>query len=210
AQHQQYEQASQVKKILEGLNYLTQSSSIEGYLEEPNYLQNQNKLALQTLQEALKLPNLPERIECFDISNTGGQQAVGSLVVLTHGEIDKKWYRKFKIRLPNKPNDVGMMKEVIGRRLQHPEWPKPDLMIVDGGKGQLSGAWQVLSNSQWQVPIFGLAKRREWVIPLNGSTIKISHHSPALKLLQKIRDEAHRVAISFHRKLRAQAFVNSK
>lgn len=122
------------------------------------------------------------------------------MVVLTNGEIDKSQYRKFKIRLSGRPNDVAMMKEIINRRLKHQDWSQPDLMIVDGGRGQAKVV-------KCEVPVYGLAKRMEWLYPREGKIIKLSKSSPALKVLQKLRDEAHRFALAYHRKLRDKIVV---
>ena len=198
----EFEKAQAVKKVLDGLEYLLQSNNTDAYLENPNFLEDQNRLSLEQLKEALKLKNIPERIECYDISNTSGKEAVGSLVVLTHGDLDKKWYRRFKIRVDGKPNDVGMMGEMVSRRMKHKEWPKPDLVLVDGGKGQVNIVYKLTQENGWDIPVFGLAKRMEWLYASGDEVIKLPKTSLPLKLLQKIRDEAHRFAISYHRKLR--------
>lgn len=202
----EFEKAEQLKKTINGLKYLLQSNNTSVYLENPNFIEDQTKKALENLKYVLKLDVIPERIECFDISNIIGKEAVGSMVVLTNGEIDKKWYRKFKIKTSGKPNDVLMMKEIIERRIKHDEWPKPDLILVDGGKGQVGAVIKGIGD-KWKIPIFGLAKRMEWIIASDYSIIKLSRSSFALKILQKIRDEAHRFAIAYHRKLRTNSFV---
>lgn len=195
---QRFEEAAKLKKMLDGISYLTQTNRTQLYLENPNFLEEENNLALKELQKDLNLPHLPERIECYDISNIQGIDATGSMVVLTHGDIDKSQYRKFKIHPPaggsGKANDVGMHKEMIKRRLKHKEWKFPDLIIVDGGRGQARVV-------KCQIPIFGLAKKHEWLYPPEGEIIKLSKRSLSLKLLQKLRDESHRFAISYHRKL---------
>ncbi len=202
-----FEGAQRVKKTLQGISYLLSPNQTQAYLENPNFLQDQNNLALQSLQKALDLPTIPERVECFDISNTQGTDAVGSMVVLTHGEIDKSQYRKFKIKISGKPDDYGMMAEMIGRRLKHPEWPIPDLMLIDGGRGQVKAAFEELQKVGWEVPLFGLAKRMEWLYPSTGEVIKLPKRNMGLRLLQKIRDEAHRFGLSYHRKLRSKEFL---
>lgn len=198
----EFEKAEQIKKTIEGLKYLLQSNKLSVYLENSNFIEDQTKKALENLKTILKLDRIPQRIECFDISNIMGKEAVGSMVVLTNGEIDKKWYRKFKIKTLNTPNDVLMMREMVGRRIKHDEWAKPDLILVDGGKPQVGAVVKEISEQKWEVPVFGLAKRMEWVITSDYSTIKLPRASLALKILQKIRDEAHRFAIIYHRKLR--------
>lgn len=194
SEKQHFEQAAKIKKVIAGVLYLTQINRTKLYLENPNFLQEENHLALEELKKDLSLNKLPERIEGYDISNIQGKEATGSMVVLTHGEVDKSQYRKFKIRMWGKPNDVGMMREMLRRRLKHDEWPMPDLILIDGGRGQARIA-------KFQIPVFGLAKRMEWLYPPEGEVIKLPKRSLSLKLLQKLRDEAHRFAITYHRKL---------
>lgn len=195
SRQQKFEEAAKLRKMLDGISYLTQTNRVRSYLENPNFLEEEMKVALGELQKDLNLPNLPERIEGYDISNISGKDATGSMVVLTNGEIDKSQYRKFKIRLSGKPNDVAMMSEMVRRRLRHKDWSMPDLVIVDGGRGQARAA-------QFEIPVFGLAKRQEWLYPPAGEIIKLPKRSLSLKLLQKLRDEAHRFALKYHRKLR--------
>ncbi|OGE19612.1 hypothetical protein A3J19_00050 [Candidatus Daviesbacteria bacterium RIFCSPLOWO2_02_FULL_41_8] len=204
---QRFEAASRTKKILDGITYMTQPNRVKLYLENPNFLENENQQALEQLRKDLNLTKLPERIEGYDISNISGKEATGSMVVLTNGEIDKSQYRKFKIRMAGGANDVGMMKEVIKRRLNHPEWPLPDLIIVDGGRGQVRGVYSQLLTTNYRLPTFGLAKRAEWLYPPEGEALKLPRKSLSLKLLQKLRDEAHRFAVSYHRKLRDRVMI---
>jgi excinuclease ABC subunit C len=145
-----------------------------------------------------------ERIECFDISNISGTNSVGSMVTFINGEKDGNWYRKFKIRSLNTPNDFGMMHEVLRRRLNHQEWPYPDLLIIDGGKGQVSTAFKVLQELNLNIPLIGLAKREETIVTSDLREISLPKESDALKLIMRIRDEAHRFAITYHRKLRSK------
>lgn len=191
---EQFEEALRLKKIIYGINYLTQTNRVKAYLENPNFLEEETTLALKELQKDLHLPKIPQRIEGYDVSNIQGKEAVGSMVVLTYGEIDKSQYRKFKMQTTGRPNDVGMLKEMIRRRMKN-NWPLPDLIIVDGGRGQ---ARAVKSH----IPVFGLAKRMEWLYPPEGELIKLPKKSLSLRLLQRLRDESHRFAISYHRKLR--------
>lgn len=199
--NQEFEEALRLKKMLQGIGYLTQTNRTKLYLENPNFLEEERSNALLDLQKDLNLSKLPERIEGYDISNIQGKEAVGSMVVLTQGEIDKSQYRKFKIKITGKPNDVGMHREMLGRRLKHSEWRVPDLIIIDGGRGQVRGAKLEIINSKLDIPVYGLAKRLEWLYPPEGEIIKLPKRSLSLKLLQKLRDEAHRFAITYHRKL---------
>lgn len=153
------------------------------------------------------------RIECFDISNLFGEQAVGSMVVLTHGKPDNTQYRRFRIRTVKGISDVAMMKEVLMRRLGHPEWPKPDFLLVDGGKPQVAAAAAILSEfSSRKIPIAGLAKREEELVMLNNdgsfSILRLPFSGRAIKVVKRIRDEAHRFAITYHRLLRSKKFLD--
>lgn len=206
---EQYEQAQSVKKVLEGIQYLLQSNRVSSYLENPNFLEDEHKRGLLELQQVLNLPDYPERIEGYDISNISGTNATGSMVVLTNGEIDKSQYRRFKIKITGKPNDYGMHAEMMGRRSNN-SWPLPQLFIIDGGRGQVRASQAELQKKGINIPIFGLAKRMEWLYPVEGEVVKLPKRSLALRLLQKLRDESHRFAISYHRKLRAQSFLTKK
>ena len=206
---QNYEEAGKIKKTLEGINYLTQVNRTSSYLENPNFLEDENKQSLNQLKADLDLATIPNRIEGYDISNIQGKDATGSLVVLTNGEVDKSQYRRFKIHITGRPNDVGMHKEMMRRRLKHEEWSYPDLIIVDGGRGQVRGVSEELRVKSLEIPIFGLAKRLEWLYPPEGEVIKLPRRSLSLKLLQKIRDESHRFAVAYHRKLRDRIKVTS-
>ena len=162
---------------------------------------------LMELQNQLKLDTLPSRIEGYDISNTGGEESVGSLVVFENGKPLKDDYRKFKIKSVQGPDDVSSLKEVLNRRyvkVRAGESPPPDLILVDGGKGQLGAAVQVLRTLDFEdIPIISLAKREEIIFsPLYKNGLKLAKTSPVLQLLQRIRDEAHRFAITYHRKRR--------
>ena len=166
--------------------------------------------AVQSLQRDLRLPNPPRRIECFDISHLQGTETVASMVVFEDGRPKKSEYRKFKIRsaaVGNIVDDFASMREVIRRRYSRvleEQLPMPDLIMVDGGKGQLSSACEVLKELSLQAqPIISLAKRLEEVfVPDESDPVPIPKSSSALRLLQQIRDEAHRFAITFHRSLR--------
>lgn len=148
-----------------------------------------------------------EKIECYDISNISGTNATGSLVVFTNGEKDTNWYRRFKIKINIGPNDVAMMEEVLFRRMKHKEWLMPDLIIVDGGKGQVSSALKVLNSMKLNIPLIGLAKKDETIITSDLKEIILLKNSDALKLVMRIRDEAHRFAITYHRKLRSKSLL---
>lgn len=150
------------------------------------------------------------RIECFDISNLYGEHAVGSMVVLMHGRPEKKEYRRFRIKTVKGISDVAMMQEVLRRRLKHIEWVYPDVLLVDGGKPQVEAARMVLEERHLSIPLAGLAKREEeLVIPKTSGgfdILRLPLSGRAIKVVTRIRDEAHRFAITYHRLLRDKSF----
>ncbi len=166
--------------------------------------------SLMELQEVLNLPNLPHRIEAYDISNIQGTAPVGSMVVFEGGMPQKSDYRRFRIRWhPESPDDFAMMNEVLTRRFKEAlngdeKWRTlPDLILIDGGKGQLNAALRAIRGLGFEIPAIGLAKRHELIIlPDRDEELELPRDSKALHLLQRIRDEAHRFAVSYHRKLR--------
>jgi len=172
--------------------------------------------ALEELREALNLEALPLRIECFDISNIQGQEVVGSMVVFEDAVAKKAHYRKFAVRGVEGQDDFASMREVISRRFSRlaadvgsDGWnesfaSQPNLVVIDGGKGQLSAALAAMQELDLpRVAVIALAKRIEEVfVPGRPDPILLSGHSPGLQLLQRIRDEAHRFAITFHRQRR--------
>jgi excinuclease ABC subunit C len=170
---------------------------------------------VSALQRDLRLKTLPKKIECFDISNLQGTDTVASLVVFEDGKPKKSLYRKFIIKDVIGPDDFSSMREVISRRysrLQQEGQPLPDLIMVDGGKGQLSSAVEILDSLGFSnYNIIGLAKRLEEVFfPGNSDPESIPKTSSGLKLLQQVRDEAHRFAITFHRARRSKRTIKSE
>ena len=166
------------------------------------------------LQKEIELENLPERIEASDISDIYGDSAVGSMVVFSGGKAENKSYRRFKIKMVSGIDDVGMMKEVVRRRysrLIREKGISPDLILVDGGKGQVNGAKGVLKELGLdRIPILGLAKGEEVIfLPQRSRPIHLPSNSPALHLLQRIRDEAHRFAIRYHRLLQKKKLIGN-
>ncbi len=162
--------------------------------------------AAEELQLALALPNPLERMDCFDISHTQGSETVASMVVFRNGSASKKDYRKYKIvSAEGKPDDFKSMQEVVYRRYKDYE-DLPSLVVIDGGKGQLSSALEVIRGlGLHDLPVVGLAKREEEIfIPGQSESVLLDRDSASLHLIQRIRDEAHRFAITFHRKLRGK------
>ncbi|NLM64797.1 MAG: excinuclease ABC subunit UvrC [Firmicutes bacterium] len=174
--------------------------------------------ALSQLADALDLPGPPARIECYDMSNLQGTDAVGSMVVFEEGKPAKSQYRRFRIRTVQGQNDFAMMGEVLKRRFsRHREGDSrfarmPDLVLVDGGKGQLNVAVEVLTELGYgDVPMAGLAERYEHIyLPGRPQPLELPCDSPALLLLEHVRDEAHRFAVSHHRTLRGRRGISSE
>ena len=163
--------------------------------------------AVQELAERLELDILPQRIECFDISHIQGAETVASMVVFTDGEPDKSEYRRFRLKtVEGSPDDFASMQEVTLRRYRDAKEPLPDLIVIDGGQGPLSSALEVIRGvGLAEIPVIGLAKEFEHIFRENISEpLVLPRHSEALRLVQQIRDEAHRFAVGYHRKLRAK------
>jgi excinuclease ABC subunit C len=175
---------------------------------------NRTIFPIQELKEVLKLPKLPRKIVCMDISTIQGSDTVSSAVFFENGKSKKKYYRHFIIRSIDTQNDFAAMQETMARFLtetEKDEQMKPDLIIVDGGKGQLSASEQILNSSgKNDISLIALAKRAEEVyLSGNEQSIVLPRSSSALRLLITIRDEAHRFAITFHRKRRTQRTLES-
>ncbi|MBD3197371.1 MAG: excinuclease ABC subunit UvrC [Candidatus Lokiarchaeota archaeon] len=172
------------------------------------------KETLQEIQKLLNLPEIPRIIEGFDISNIQGRDATGSMVYFLEGKPYNRNYRHYKIRSKTTPDDVGMMKEVIERRyysILKRDGILPDLILVDGGKGQLNAALSVLDELGINIPAIGLAKKFEEIyVPGKKETILLPDDSPILNLFKKIRDEAHRFAVRLHKKQRKKRITHSK
>jgi excinuclease ABC subunit C len=174
-----------------------------------------NEVILQNLMKDLNLQDLPIHIECFDNSNIQGTNPVASMVCFKNAKPSKSNYRKFNIKTVTGPDDFASMKEVVGRRYQHLKQeglPYPNLIVVDGGKGQLSAACDALREVgiYGEIPIIGIAKRLEEIyFPEDSIPLYISKKSTSLKLIQQLRDEAHRFAITFHRQKRSKASTQS-
>ena len=205
---------------------LAKTNAVQALKEHMSYnatVKQVNDSLLEDLQKQMKLDVLPNRIECFDISTIQGSNSVGSMVVATGGKTDKKNYRHFTIKHAlavtggTEPNDFEMMREVLRRRFQRALdgdekfLPLPDLLLIDGGKGQLGVAVEVLAEKNLSdIPVAGLAKQFELLfVPGQKEAIALPRNSPALHLLQRIRDEAHRFAITHHRKRRGKDATKS-
>ena len=197
AQKHQFEQAAKVRDQIRAVGALYSGTRDINYFKEA-----------EQLQRVLDLPRMPERIETFDISNIMGNQAVGAMVAFLNGRPDKGNYRRFRIRDVEGIDDFEMIAEVVRRRysrLQREGLIFPDLVVIDGGKGQLSSACRALAALDVRIPAVSIAKREEEIfVPRKRESLKLPPDSLALQLLQRVRDEAHRFAISYHRQLRGK------
>lgn len=206
--NQKYEEALEVKKKIENLEFLsTTYHSPKEFLETPTLVDDLRLLRLQKLQKILDMAAIPKRIECYDISNIQGKHATGSMVVFENGKKEKSQYRRFRIRFLQKPNDYEMLKQVLSRRLKN-NWPKPDLIIIDGGKGQLTSAKEAVLKAREKLNIISIAKRFEEIYTMkNNLPIVLPKENMARQLVEEIRNEAHRFAITYHRHLRSKDFL---
>lgn len=205
--------------------------NLKAFLAHQEVQESAQARSLAELAHALELPELPHRIECYDISNIQGTNPVSSMVVFAEGRSKKSEYRKFKIQYDKGPNDFAMMQETLRRRLRYLRLrtdneataeqqalankekfnKKPDLLLIDGGKGQLNAVVEVLEELDMTgIPVAGLAKEHEWLyLPGQSEPIVLPPNSAALHLVMRIRDEAHRFAITYHRQRRAKAMTHS-
>ncbi len=216
AKTQEFEKAGIVQKQIDSILQITQETYDPfTYIHQPKAQsireQSENEsLRNLLLQNGVDTGDLA-RIECYDISNFQGTNATGSMTVFIHGSAEKSLYRKFRIRKLDTPNDFAMHQEVMGRRLKHPEWDFPNLLIIDGGKGQVSSVLQVLAHMNIQIPVIGIAKKFETLIipvkegkDLQFVEVRVPQSTPAINLVKRIRDEAHRFAVTYHRVLRSK------
>jgi excinuclease ABC subunit C len=204
--------------------------NLKNFLAHQEAQETASAMSLGELAAALDLPGPPHRIECYDISNIQGTNPVSSMVVFHDGRSKKSEYRHFKIQYDRGPNDFAMMAETLRRRLKYlrPDEDttsvagaaeaaksrfskRPDLLLIDGGKGQLNAVVEVLEKMDlWGIPVAGLAKEHEWLfLPGRAEPVILAPNSAGLHLVMRIRDEAHRFAIEYHRKLRGKAMTKS-
>jgi excinuclease ABC subunit C len=210
-----FEKANAIQQQIAAIKLITNPQNrVFDYETNPNLASDIKLKEVMELQNilnghALNIKKL-KRIECFDISNFSGKDMVGSMVVFNNGFEQKNEYRRFKINKikTGDQNDFFALRETIDRRLSHTEWQYPDLIIVDGGKGQVSVISALLSERHLKIPLIGLAKSEEKIITPLFEEIRLKFDSPALLLLRRIRDEAHRFAIAYHKKLRHKNFLN--
>lgn len=209
ANNRDFELATSLRNQLMSLKSLRQQI----VFSDREFMDISKDQGLSGLQDLLDLKGIPRRIEGYDISHMSGGQTVASMVVFTNGIPDKTEYRKFKLKIPGN-DDFAHMKEVLSRRFsgRHLNWEKPDLILIDGGKGQLSSALTILNEKSIAIPAIGLAKRREQIIVSKSDkleAIELGLHSHVTKLLQRIRDESHRFALSYHSVLKTKRQTTS-
>lgn len=226
---QQYERAAQLRNQIRDLKELQKQI----LFSDREFMDISKDQALVGLMRLLGLSEVPRRIEGYDISHMQGTDTVASMVVATNGMADKSEYRKFKLRIPGN-NDFVHMHEVLTRRFsgEHADWPQPDLLLIDGGKGQLAAAIEALEAKKITVPVIGLAKRLEEIVVHKTRSHITLHAGEArgayitesddfdvvllpqeehiVKLLQRIRDESHRFAVSYHTVLKRRRQTTSE
>lgn len=199
--NQQFEKAARIRDRLGALSSVIPSS-------RKTY---RHKKELSELKTLLKLSKVPQRIEAFDISNTGTSHAVGSMVLFYNGESDKSGYRRFRIKDVKGINDYAMLEEIIIRRYTRDKLPLPDLVLIDGGRGHLFSALHALKRIGLKdLAVISIAKVKEEIfLPQKRERLFLPENSSALQMVRKIRDEAHRFAISYHKALRAKTLSAS-
>lgn len=202
------DKAKLLELALKNIAYLKKSQRTEA--------KSKSEIILEKIKHALELRSLPHHIECFDNSNLQGTNPVSACVVFRDGKPAKRDYRLYNVKTVEGPNDFATMEEVVRRRytrLVSESRPLPDLIVIDGGKGQLSSAYKILTELgiEKKIAIIGIAKRLEEIFkPGDSIPLYIDKNSPALKVIQHLRDEAHRFGITFHRKQRSKSMVISE
>lgn len=212
-----FERAAKLRDIIKKFEYLTvNSSKIDSFVENPLLIED---IISQSLDNLLKyipvLKEYPQRIECYDISNLSGKEATASMTVALDGRLVSREYRRFKIKLKDTPDDFAMLSEVLGRRFRRSliddSWKLPNLIVLDGGKGQLSSGIEVAKKLGIDTPIISIAKREEILYYERGGEffeVRLPKTDESLKLIQKLRDEAHRFAKKYHHQLRIKKLLS--
>lgn len=204
AKIQDFEKAAKMRNQINALEKILAHAKIF----EPKLEYRKWETIEKELKRLLKTKRGISRIEAYDVSNIQGRLATGAMITFVKGLPDKNFYRKFKIKISGKPNDIAMLKEILSRRLQHPEWGKPDLILIDGGRAQLSAAQSTINNQQLTIPVIALAKKRNKLYTKNKRPILLKNLPREIfNLILQLRDEAHRFAISYHRKLRKKELI---
>jgi len=214
SREEKFEEAAKKRDLLEKFYYVQKTfREAEEYINNPYLVDDIGKKSIEDLRSMLPfLKKIPVRIECYDISNISGKEAVGSMVVAINGKIEKGEYRKFKIKIKQKPDDFSMIYEVLYRRLKREagegkikSWGIPDLIILDGGKPQVSAGTSVIKDLNLDIPIIGIAKKYETVVYIeNDKFVEKNFHKDSfgMRLIINLRNESHRFAQSYHHLLR--------
>jgi excinuclease ABC subunit C len=201
-----------VKKSLLDMAEKNASEYLTKSIDKLQHKNDMTKNACKRLQEVLGLKKYPKRMECYDISNISGVDKVGSMVVFIDGEADRSSYRRFKIKTVEGANDYASHQEMMRRRLaklgteEEERFPRPDLIVIDGGKGQLSAVKEIFDEAGIQdIELISLAEKEEEIFTLfSQESIRLDKRDYALKMLQRIRDEAHRFAITYFRSIHSK------
>ena len=213
SKRQKFEVAGEFRDRLKALRHMKERVKVHTVAGAELEHRLEGSRGVTALQKALALPKPPVHIECADISHLFGKETVASFVCFTGGEPNKDHYRRFKIKTVSGIDDFASMREVVGRRLLglfRAGSPLPDLMLIDGGKGQLGAALDAMKDVGISVPAAGLAKQEEEIfLPGKPDSLRLDRADPALRLLQHLRDEAHRFAISYHRLLHGKALLET-
>jgi excinuclease ABC subunit C len=199
---QAFEKAASVRDQIWSLKKIFSHFKIlEQELEIEDWEKTEDKI-----KKILKTRKGLSRIEAYDVSNIQGQKATGAMVTFAYGKSDKNSYRKFKIKISGKPNDIAMLKEVLSRRFNHPEWPYPDLVLIDGGKAQLNAAVSEIKNRK--IISAALAKKKNELYLKGRQPILVKNLPREIfNLFLQLRDEAHRFALTYHKKLREKGLI---
>ena len=209
---QDFERAAKIRDQIMALEKVISHAKIFSEAVDVEHKKEKEwEIIQKILQKVLKTKKEISRIEAYDVSNIQGQQATGSMVTFINGQPDKNFYRKFKIKISDRPNDIAMLKEILIRRLAHSEWKYPDLILIDGGKAQLNAALQCSMNLKFisRIKIMALAKKHNELF-VEGRKEPISLKKLPRKifnLILQLRDEAHRFALSYHKKLRKKKLI---
>jgi len=215
---ERFEEAEKQKRILKSFLYVTKNYQGDRYTSIlPNLSSDVHEYRILLLKKLLrKHIALPQgyrlhRIEAYDVSNISGKSATASMVVFEDGKPAKHEYRRFRIKGKEEPDDVGMLREALNRRVKRNDWKKPNLMVIDGGRGQLRAAREVVS---WSIPVVSLAKNPERLMiikkgikKINYETARLVEGEPMAQLLMQLRDESHRFAKKYHELLRNKSIV---
>jgi excinuclease ABC subunit C len=203
----QFEKAAELRDVIESLREIARASRDRKFARDLKP-QIDVEAEMAELQRVLGLPASPNHIEGFDISNISGTLSVASTVCFVAGKPHKEHYRHYRIKTVVGSDDFASMAEVVGRRYSHAE-VRPDLVVVDGGAGQLSAALGALEKIGVRLPVIGLAKQMEEIYVPGGNVLRLDRSSPGLHLIQRLRDEAHRFANAYHQKLRKRRIQES-